>query len=372
MRFNESQTNTNANTNSLVMANTNDDMEAKIKEIDLALRNSPEVLQISKNLDVTDSNAILNYGQETAVEISKFSDSILNSIKLSAMEDSGVLLKELAKIMKQFDKKDFEEEKGLIDKIFSNAKKQIDKLMAKYQTLGGEIEKVKVEISKYYNDIQKHNKMLDGLYVENMKYYKELQKYVVAGKMTIEEVEAEDLPYFRDKAQSGGQEDLNNLQNIEMVLDLLRNRVYSLETAQAVSLQTAPRIRLIQNGNYKLMAKINDAFIISIPLFKNAIIEGVTLKKQKMGADAMTALDNATREMFNNNTNNTVEQSKLMAQMGRPAIQASDIVASWEKIMNGIDETKAIEDEIRREQEEGSKIIRLKNMEAQKRLVQRA
>ncbi len=80
----------------------------------------------------------------------------------------------------------------------------IEKIFKKYQTLGGEIEKINVEISKYKDEMTKTNYTLDEMYENNIKYYMELEKYVVAGQMKLEEMQSI-LPSYEEKAASGNQ-----------------------------------------------------------------------------------------------------------------------------------------------------------------------
>ena len=87
-------------------------------------------------------------------------------------------------------------------------------------------------------------------------------------------------------------------------VELLEQRVYDLEMAKMVSLQTAPQIRLLQRGNTKLIGKINSAFVTTIPIFKNGLIQAMAAKRQKLVADSMSELDRRTNEMLVRNAQN--------------------------------------------------------------------
>lgn len=70
------------------------------------LRELAEVKKLTKELNVTDSNSILSFGQEPSTAISKTSDKLLSSMKGTAIEDTGEMLKNLTKIMDRFDSKE--------------------------------------------------------------------------------------------------------------------------------------------------------------------------------------------------------------------------------------------------------------------------
>lgn len=340
----------------------NKDIQQKAISIDRQLKISPQVMQIASNLNVKDANAILEFGNEPAQQISKFADQILNSIKTSSVEDSGVMIKELTGIMKKFDKQDFEESKtSFLGKIFNKPKKAIDKMLGKYKTIGGEIDRIYTQLSGYKVEINKSNVMLEGLYNQNFEYYGELEKYIAAGNMIVEKNEAGDLKKLEALAANGEQINIINYENIKATIEMLKQRIYDLEMAKMVSLQTAPQIKMIQRGNYKLISKVHSAFIITIPVFKNGIIQAIALKKQKLVADSLAELDRTTNELLMKNAENIRSQSVDIAKLsGGTSVKIETLEKTWNTIMQGIEETKTIEDENKRLREAG--IVKLHEM----------
>lgn len=343
----------------------------KADDIRAQLRNEPEVQKISSNIDEKNQVALLEFGKEPAVGISKFSDRILSMMHSSSAADSGTMLIQLGKIMDRFDKKDFDEPKGgVLSKLFKRKDSFIEKIFGKYQTLGGEIEKVNVEINKYKDEMTNSTITLDEMYENNINYYMELEKYVVAGQMKIEELN-ELVPQYEQKAANGNQMVQMELDTLKNGIQALEERVYDLDMARMVALQTAPQIRLLQRGNTKLIGKINSAFIITIPIFKNGIIQAVTAKRQKLVADSMNELDRRTNEMLKRNAQSIADQSTEIARLsGRPSVDIETIEDSWNTIVTGMEETKAIEEENKRLREDGTKrIMELqKNMKSAKKV----
>lgn len=342
----------------LMVKNPDDKLsETKVSEIKLALRNEPEVQQLANSIDERDQIQVLEFGKEPAVEISRFSDQILSNMRSTKVEDSGELLKQLGKIMDKFDKKDFEQTSGgFFGKLFKRGEKMIEKLFGKYQTMGGEIDKIYVEISKYQNEMVDSTHMLERMYEQNYQYYLTLEKYAVAGEMKVEELKNVQLPQLESRAASGDQLASMQLDTLRNAIDLLEQRVYDLEMAKMVALQTAPQIRLLQRGNTKLIGKINSAFVTTIPIFKNGLIQAVAAKRQKLVADSMNELDRRTNEMLLRNAQNISQQSADIARLaGGPSIKIETIEESWSIIMKGMQETKSIEEENKRLRIEGTK-----------------
>ncbi|WP_139903688.1 toxic anion resistance protein [Clostridium thermarum] len=346
-----------------IMQIKEDDTEQRVISIKEKLRRSPEVLQIASAINVKDANAILEYGNQPAQEISKFADQILKTMKTNTVESSGIMIKELTNIMKKFDKQDFEDKpEGFFGKLFNKPMKSIEKVMGKYKTIGSEIDKIYVELGKYKNDLNDANIMLDNMYEQNFQYYQELEKYIVAGNLVIEKLENEDLPALEAKAAAtGDQMDYMNLENMKTAIEMMKQRVYDLETAKMVSLQTAPQIRMIQRGNYKLVSKIHSAFIITIPVFKNGIVQAVALKRQRIVSDSLTELDRTTNELLLKNAENIKNQSIDIAKLaGSTSVRIDTLEKTWNTIMEGIEETKRIEEENKRLREQG--LLKLDDM----------
>ena len=68
-------------------------------------------------------------------------------------------------------------------------------------------------------------------------------------------------------------------------------------------------------SNMNLVRKINSAFIITLPVFKQALAQAILLKRQKIQAEAISALDKKTNEMLIKNAQNNMEISKQTAKL---------------------------------------------------------
>jgi uncharacterized protein YaaN involved in tellurite resistance len=331
--------------------------ETKASDIKLALRKEPEIQNLARTIDERDQIQVLEFGKEPAVQISRFSDQILSNMRTTKVEDSGELLKHLGRIMDKFDAKDFQKTSGgFFGKLFNKGEKMIEKLFGKYQTMGQEIDKVYIEISKYQHEMVDSTTMLEQMYEQNYQYYLTLEKYIVAGEIKVEDLKNTQLPQLEARAASGDQLASMQLDTLKNAIELLEQRIYDLEMAKMVSLQTAPQIRLLQRGNTKLIGKINSAFVTTIPIFKNGLIQAVAAKRQKLVADSMSELDRRTNEMLLKNAQNISQQSTDIARLaGAPSIKIETIEESWNIIIKGMQETQAIEEENKRMRIEGTK-----------------
>ena len=321
------------------------DIAADREDLNRKLTNSAEVDAIVSKIEVYNMETIVSFGAEAAEEISKASDVVLRSMNMSQLDDTSRMLKTLAGIMSKFDIDEIREDKGLFNRLFSNAKKQLDKILAKYKTMGDEVDKIYVELRKYEQEIKQSNKKLDQLFNANVEYYHELVKYILAGEQACNELEAYIGQRQSDYETSGDNSIQFELTTLNQSLQMLEQRTQDLRTAESVALQSIPMIKMMEFSNYNLVRKINSAFIVTLPVFKQALAQAMLLKRQKIQAEAMSELDKKTNEMLIKNARNTAETTKMTARMvSGSSIQIETLENTWRTIMSGIDETRSIQE----------------------------
>lgn len=315
-------------------------------ELRLQLRQDPDVLKIVNSIDLKDQNELLTLGKEPAEKLSRFSDRILNSMSLTKLDESSTLLNQLENVMKRFDKSEIMKEPGLFDKIFKRAQKTIEALFKKYQSLGGEIEKIHVQFAVIEDELKRANIDLEGLYEEDINYYFELEKYSVATEIKLEELKNTIIPQFEERVNAGDQMARMQLENYRTIQELLERKIDDLEKARMVAIIAAPQIKTMQRGNNDLIAKINSAFVTTIPIFKMGIINTVHAKRQKLHSDSLNAFEDRANQMLQDVTKDIMNQSVEIAQRsGSSSIKMETIENMWDTITKGIDEYKKVKEE---------------------------
>lgn len=338
----------------------------KTDEIKQKLATSEEIDKLVSTINVNDSSTIVKFGAEAADEISKASDQVLNSMSIQQINDTGVMLKNLAAIMDQFDAKELEDKPTFFGKL----KKNIEKILNKYDTMGKEIDKIYVQLKQYETEIEASNQKLDAMYDANLGYYQELVKYIMAGEQGVKELD-QFIEDYKKKVEANPEDgtirmDLSNLQQMREILD---QRVMDLKIAENVALQTVPMLKTMEYSNLNLVRKINSAFIITMPVFKQSLAQAIMLKRQRIQAESLAALDEKTNEMLIKNAQNTVEQSKMVAGMAaNSSIKVETLQQTWQTIVTGIDEVQAIQDQAREKRKEDSKALEAIKEDYKKRM----
>ena len=337
---------------------------ATISEYKQRLRNMEEVQKLTGEVEIQNPNSIVMFGQKASENISKVSDELLSSMKAVKSEEVSEMLVNLTKIMDKFDVKELEgtEKQSMLSKLMKGVGNSVAKLFQKYDTMGYEVEKVYLLLKKYENDIRESNANLKKLYDANLHYYQLLEKYIVAGELALEEI---DLYISQISINNDiNQEEKQMLtQKLEISKEMLSQRVYDLQIAENVAIQAAPMIQSIQMSNFNLMRKINSSFIVTLPIFKQCLAQAVILKRQEIQAKSIKQLDDKTNELIMRNSQNTARQSVEIAKMASgSSVAISTLEKSFETIMKGIEDTKAIQESNRIQRIENSaKLERIKH-----------
>ena len=340
------------------------DIVADRQKMNKELVNSEEVDRLVSTIEIDNLESIVTFGAEAADEISKASDIVLNSVNLSQLDDSSVMLNTLAKIMDKFDINEIKEDPGFFSKIFGNAKKQLEKILAKYHTMGEDIDKIYVQLRQYESEIKQSNRTLAKMFDTNVDYYHTLVKYILAGEQGCQEIDAYMAQKEQEMEETGDRSIQFEIQTLQQAKTMLEQRTQDLRMAESVAMQSIPMIKTMEFSNMNLVRKINSAFIVTMPIFKQTLAQAIMLKRQRIQAESMAALDEKTNEMLIKNAQNSAEQAKLTARLASgSSIKIETLETTWRTIMNGIEETRQIEENAKKQRIDDQ--ARLENIKAE-------
>ena len=326
------------------------DIVADRKQMNETLVNSDEVDALVSTIEVNNLETIVCFGADAAEEIAKASDIVLNSMNMSQLDESSEMLTSLSKIMSKFDPSELKESTGLFNKLFGNMKKQLEKILDKYHTMGEEVDKIYAQLREYEGEIKQSNRKLEQMFDANVDYYHQLVKYILAGEQGCRELEAYIAQRQADFEATGDNSIQLELAGLNNALMMLEQRTQDLRVAENIAIQSIPMIKTMAYSNMNLVRKINSAFIVTLPVFKQGLAQAVMLKRQKIQAEALSELDKKTNEMLIKNARNTVEQSKMTARLASgSSVKIETLETTWRTIVNGIEETQNIQETARKQ-----------------------
>ena len=273
-----------------------------------------------EKIDVTDATQVLQFGASSQAKISEFSDSVLEDVRTKNTGAVGDLLASLVAEIKSFDGDVTKEPKGL-GKLFTNAKKEIDKILAKYTKIEKNIDVIEKDLEKDKILMLKDIALFDTMYEKNLTYFKEISLYIIAGEKKLEELREKVLPELKKKAEESGEQiDVQKVNDMENTINRFEKKIYDLKTTRIISIQMAPQIRLLQNNEAELVEKIQSSITNTIPLWKNQMVLALGISNAKSALKNQQAVSNLTNEMLKKNSETLKQGSIDIAKESERAI----------------------------------------------------
>lgn len=290
---------------------TEEKIEKSLNYDELTAEEKKAVDDFNAKIDVFDSTQILQYGAPAQNKISEFSDSILEDVKTKDTGDAGKLLADLVGQIKNFDASISGSNKKGLAKIFSNAKKELDTIIAKYSKIETNIDSIEKGLDKNKIQLLKDIETFDEMYDKNLEFFKEISLYIIAGERKLEELKNVTLPELKKKAEETGEQlDIQKVQDLEAQINRFEKKLYDLKTTRIISIQMAPQIRLLQNNDAELVEKIQSSITNTIPLWKNQMVLSLGLNNAKKSLKAQQAVTELTNEMLKKNSE-TLKQGTI-------------------------------------------------------------
>ena len=273
-----------------------------------------------EKIDIFDSTQVLQFGASSQAKISEFSDSVLEDVRTKNTGAVGDLLANLVAEIKSFDGDVGKEPKGL-GKLFTNAKTDIDKILAKYTKIEKNIDVIEKDLEKDKILMLKDIALFDTMYEKNLTYFKEISLYIIAGEKKLEELREKVLPELKKKAEESGEQiDVQKVNDMENTINRFEKKIYDLKTTRIISIQMAPQIRLLQNNEAELVEKIQSSITNTIPLWKNQMVLALGISNAKSALKNQQAVSNLTNEMLKKNSETLKQGSIDIAKESERAI----------------------------------------------------
>lgn len=321
-----------------------------------------------QQINLEDTNAILNYGAGTQKKLSEFSEKALSSVRTKDMGETGEMLTSLIAELKNFDVE--EDEKGLKAFFKKSANKAMG-LKAKYDKVETNVTTISNELEKHQVTLMKDIEVLDRMYDANLSYFKELSMYIEAGKKKLEETRSGRLVELQQKAeQSGLQEDVQAAKDLASMCDRFEKKIYDLELTRTISLQTAPQIRMIQSSDTMMAEKIQSTIVNTIPLWKNQMVIALGIQHAGQAAEAQRAVSETTNELLQKNADALGAATVAAAKESeRGIVEIETLRHTNETLINTLDEVVRIQTEGKAKRAEAEKeLVSIENQLKEKML----
>lgn len=311
-----------------------------------------QVDEFVKQIDLTQSNVVLQYGSAAQRKIANFSDNTLQSVKTKDLGETGEMLSNLIVELKGFDA--IETEQKGIAAFFKKQSNKASALKSKYDAAEKNVDRIVHSLEDHQIQLMKDIELLDQLYEKNMTNFKELTMYILAGKKKLKEVRENELPVLIEKAQrSGLAEDSQKANDLAGLCERFEKKIYDLELTRNVALQMGPQIRLVQNNDTLMTEKIQSTIVNTIPLWKSQMVIALGLHHSQQAIKAQQAVDEMTNSLLRKNAD-TLKQAtiEVARESEKGIVDIETLKHTNSQLISTLDEVVKIQDEGRQKRQE--------------------
>ena len=319
-------------------------------------------------IDLTNSNAVMQYGAGTQKKMADFSEDVLGNVRTKDLGQVGEALSDVVTELKSFDA---EEEKGFLG-IFKKSSNKLTAMKAKYEKAEVNINKIVKVLEGHQVQLLKDAALLDQMYELNLNYFKELSMYILAGKKKLSKTRQEDLPQALAKAERTGlPEDAQAARDLDAMCQRFEKKLHDLDLTRTIAMQTAPQIRLVQGNDAQMVEKIQSTIVNTIPLWKSQMVLALGVEHSVQAAQAQREVTDMTNELLKKNAETlklaTIETAK---ETERGIVDIETLRNTNATLISTLDEVMKIQQEGRMKRQEAEAEMRRMEGELREKLLE--
>ena len=343
----------------------------KQAEQELTPQEIEQVDAFVKQIDLTNSQAIMNYGVGTQKKMAEFSEKAIDNVRTKDMGEVGDMISTLVTQLKDFDVE--EEQKGL-RALFKKSANRVTALKAKYSKVETNVVTITDELEKHQIQLMKDVDILDRMYALNLNYYKELTMYIIAGKKKLELLRNSELVRLQQKARlSGLPEDAQAVKDMAAQCDRFEKKIYDLELTRTIAMQTGPQIRMVQSSDTMMAEKIQSTIVNTIPLWKNQMVIAIGIEHSAQAAKAEREVNDMTNALLRKNADALKTATVASARESeRGIVDMETLKHTNEALISTLDEVMNIQKEGKQKRREAEQELQGIETQLREKLLQAA
>jgi uncharacterized protein YaaN involved in tellurite resistance len=322
--------------------------------VPLAAAPAPVAADIRKRMaeiDMTNTQSIISFGSGAQAELQVISQEMLNGVKNKDVGPAGDALQNIVSTIRGFSvsELDVRRSRSWWEKLLGRAA-PFAKFVAKFEQVQGQIDKVTDDLNMHEHTLLKDIKSLDILYGKTLNFYDELALYIAAGEAKLADLDATDIPAKAaevDKTPEADQVKVaQELRDLRSARDDLERRIYDLKLTRQVTMQSLPSIRLVQENDKSLVAKINSTLVNTVPLWETQLAQAVTIQRSKEAAEAVRSANDLTNDLLTANAENLQQANRVVrTEMERGVFDIEAVKKANAALVATIQESLQIADE---------------------------
>lgn len=249
---------------------------------------------IARDLNLQDSKSVMKFGYQSQQKLEAASDQLLRSTNGNDNEEIARMITHLMSSVNEVMPDDIAKARkaGLFPWAKKKAKQRMLAMQVKAQTIEGSISQFKGQLENQHDKLLNNNVILMQQYESLRAYAEDLKVEVAAGELKLQEIDTVLLPELERKAaESNDQFLIQDVMRLKQVRGDLAAHVDGLLRSQQFALIQCNQVLVLQNGNFELAKKLQEATFQIIPIWKSQM----TISLMLLGAEnALKQLDVVT------------------------------------------------------------------------------
>ena len=318
-------------------------LDTNVESLEFTEKELQAMSEVSAKIDLTDANAVMQYGAAAQKSVADFSEAALGAAKTKELGEVGDMIGELMAELKGFDAEDAQ--KGGFFGLFRKAGKKLEILRAKYDEVSDSVTKLSSRLESHQLVLMKDVEILEQLYDKNLEYFKMLTMYIQAGKMKLSRERETTLANLREIAKRTElAQDAQAVKDFEDMCLRFERKLHDLELTRNICLQMGPQIRLLQSNDMVLSEKIQSSILNTIPLWKNQMVLTLGISHAQAAMEAQRKVTDMTNELLLKNAQKLKEASVDTAKEAeRGIVDIETLTATNASLIETLDEVLQIQ-----------------------------
>lgn len=260
-----------------------------------------EIEQLAQRLDIADPGSILRFGQEAQGRATAAADAMLEGARNREAGEAGQTLSSLLGTLRGFDMSGLTVKRSFFDRIFNRVGAGATRVLQRYESIKGQVEEVGDRLDTHRTRLLEDVEKLERLYGATLEWFHALGDHIAAGELVLKRVDAESIPAMARKVEGGDAVAAQGLRDLRAARDELERRTHDLKLTRQVAMQALPSIRLIQENDKALAAKILSVIANTVPLWRQQLAQALAIQNMREAGRTLKQATDLTNELLTAN-----------------------------------------------------------------------
>lgn len=317
-----------------------------------------EIEKALSELRMDDSNAVLFFGTGAQDAVTAVADEMLEGVRSKDTGAAGQALGEMVSTVRGMPVGDLDgaQKRGFFARL-SRGTRPVARMLQRYEQVRRQVDAIANRLDKHTSSLMRDITVLDRLFEKTLEYFRRLEVYIAAGQEQLRRLDAETLPALaREAATTQDVVTMQRLADLRGRRDDLERRVHDLKLTRQVVMQSLPSIRIVQQNDKALVAKIASTMANTLPLWRQQLALAVTIARSSEAAGTLQKATDLTNELLTANAETLRSSTQaIRTQIERGIVDMGALKQANDALVATIDDALRIADEGKRQRAEAEK-----------------